>query len=145
MGIFSKKPGIDWDSKPIHDSIHAAVDSDDLAPYKVKGVIERCSPVAEYNYGQFTLILDGDNCRLESSLTGGTGTWVGLSCPGDQVVLLIEPYVVQNHFLASNAPFDYIIKDFINLSLEERFGKLRFAESSNEFSDRKWLGTGGSC
>lgn len=134
--LFKKKEAIDWSSKPVHNSLTQALDSEDLPPYRILAIIERCGIASGSNYGGLMFTIEGDAHFIRCYPNGGVEDWVGLTKAGDSVFVLVDhEYELgkpnQNKFKATG---------FINQTLELRFGTLRLQRLSGE--TREWANVG---
>ncbi|MGR5287107.1 hypothetical protein ACP3V5_17455 [Vibrio maritimus] len=130
--FFSKRQEVDWASKPIHSSVVQALSSADTPPYRIKAKVERCGFAAGANYGGLMITIENDGHYVSCYPTGGAQPWLALTATGDTVYMLVDHEYelrkpISNRFMAI---------DFINQTLESRFGLLNYKRLTNE--SRKW-------
>lgn len=130
--FFKRKSSIDWSVKPIHKSLNEAISSSDSPPYRIKASIERCGIAALSNYGGLILTIEGDSNYISCYPTGGVNDWVSLSRAGDIVYMLVGNEMK----LGKPEPNRFEAIDFINETLEERFGSLKYKRMGE--SNRDW-------
>lgn len=134
--FFKKKNTIDWISKPVHSSLNEALKSEDIPPYRIKAVVDRCGFAAGANYGGLLLSIAHDSHFISCYPTGGAEAAITLTEKGDSVFILV------NHEYRLGQPvankFEAI--DFINMTLESQFGSQNYKRLANV--PRDWCAEG---
>ncbi|EGQ9728166.1 hypothetical protein FWP31_04740 [Vibrio cholerae] len=131
--LWNKKEKIDWKSKPIHSSLNDALGSEDSAPYRIHAEIERCGVASGANYGGLILTIEGDSYFISCYPTGGVQDWVALTKAGDTVFMMVD----HEYELGKPISDRFQAIDFINKTLESRFGLLSYKRLAN--SSRDWI------